>query len=223
MDLRYFAITNEKHIVWHRSFAKRSFEDVVLKYLLCNPPDQDIYYSEGDFSLHCLTVSGLSFIAVTDRNASRQKFRNLVVEVSRNFLSDGTRFQRAKSGGKDCLQQSYNLNLEDLMESPNSSKGNDSLDQLRNNVNTVTAVMQENTRLALQRGDRLNNLVSKTDELAASANQFQTTATKVARKTWWENFRMKLIIVGVVGGILLVIVIIILWQTGVFNSKSQHQ
>ncbi|VDP74806.1 unnamed protein product [Schistosoma curassoni] len=63
--------------------------------------------------------------------------------------------------------------------------------------------MQENTRLALQRGDRLNNLVSKTDELAASANQFQTTATKVARKTWWENFRMKLIIVGVVGGILL--------------------
>ncbi|CAH8639674.1 unnamed protein product [Schistosoma bovis] len=223
MDLRYFAITNEKHIVWHRSFSKRSFEDVVLKYLLCNPPDQDIYYSEGDFSLHCLTVSGLSFIAVTDRNASRQKFRNLVVEVSRNFLSDGTRFQRAKSGGKDCLQQSYNITLEDLMESPNSSKGNDSLDQLRNNVNTVTAVMQENTRLALQRGDRLNNLVSKTDELAASANQFQTTATKVARKTWWENFRMKLIIVGVVGGILLVIVIIILWQTGVFNSKSQHQ
>ncbi|CAH8667615.1 unnamed protein product [Schistosoma bovis] len=203
MDLRYFAITNEKHIVWHRSFSKRSFEDVVLKYLLCNPPDQDIYYSEGDFSLHCLTVSGLSFIAVTDRNASRQKFRNLVVEVSRNFLSDGTRFQRAKSGGKDCLQQSYNITLEDLMESPNSSKGNDSLDQLRNNVNTVTAVMQENTRLALQRGDRLNNLVSKTDELAASANQFQTTATKVARKTWWENFRMKLIIVGVVGGILL--------------------
>ncbi|CAH8664619.1 unnamed protein product [Schistosoma curassoni] len=168
MDLRYFAITNEKHIVWHRSFSKRSFEDVVLKYLLCNPPDQDIYYSEGDFSLHCLTVSGLSFIAVTDRNASRQKFRNLVVEVSRNFLSDGTRFQRAKSGGKDCLQQSYNITLEDLMESPNSSKGNDSLDQLRNNVNTVTAVMQENTRLALQRGDRLNNLVSKTDELAAS-------------------------------------------------------
>ncbi|XP_018644256.1 synaptobrevin, putative [Schistosoma mansoni] len=223
MDLRYFAITNEKHIVWYRSFTKRSFEDVVLKYLLCNPPDQDIYYSEGDFSLHCLTVSGLSFIAVTDRNASRQKFRNLVVEVSRNFLSDGTRFQRAKSGGKDCLQQSYSLNLEELMESPNSSKGNGSLDQLRSNVNTVTAVMQENTRLALQRGDRLNNLVSKTDELAASANQFQTTATKVARKTWWENFRMKLIIVGVVGGILLVIVIIILWQTGVFNSKSQHQ
>ncbi|VDO77614.1 unnamed protein product [Schistosoma curassoni] len=117
MDLRYFAITNEKHIVWHRSFSKRSFEDVVLKYLLCNPPDQDIYYSEGDFSLHCLTVSGLSFIAVTDRNASRQKFRNLVVEVSRNFLSDGTRFQRAKSGGKDCLQQSYNITLEDLMVS----------------------------------------------------------------------------------------------------------
>lgn len=57
-----------------------------------------------------------------------------------------------------------------FQESPNSSKGNDSLDQLRNNVNTVTAVMQENTRLALQRGDRLNNLVSKTDELAASVS-----------------------------------------------------
>ncbi|VDQ11397.1 unnamed protein product [Trichobilharzia regenti] len=51
-------------------------------------------------------------------------------------------------------------------------KGNGSLDQLRSNVNTVTAVMQENTRLALQRGDRLNNLVTKTDELAVNIFDF---------------------------------------------------
>lgn len=44
-------------------------------------------------------------------------FQHFNFQVSRNFLSDGTRFQRAKSGGKDCLQQSYNITLEDLMVS----------------------------------------------------------------------------------------------------------
>ncbi|KAK4474938.1 hypothetical protein MN116_002043 [Schistosoma mekongi] len=221
MSIYYFAISNEKNIICHHSIANRSFENVVCDYLKRGPTEQVMRFSQGNVSFHCLTVSGFSFIAATDQSACKQS-EDLVVEVSQNFLSDGIRLQTAKNGAKGCLQNSYGPVLEQFMLQFNSSKGNGSLDQLRSNINTVTAVMQENTRLALQRGDRLNNLVSKTDELAVRANQFQTTATKVARKTWWENFRMKLIIIGVVGGILLVIVIIILWQTGVFNAKSQH-
>ncbi|CAH8657664.1 unnamed protein product [Heterobilharzia americana] len=221
MSIYYFAIANEKNIVCHHSIANRSFENVVADYLRRIPPEQDICFSQGDVSFHCITVSGLSFIAATDQRASRQQSRKMVVEVSKNFCSDGTRLQKAKSGPEGCLQYSYGPTLQQLMLQFDSFKTNGELDQLRSNVNTVTAVMQENTRLALQRGDRLNNLVTKTDELAVSANQFQTTATKVARKTWWENLRMKFIIVGVVGGLLLVIVIIILWQTGVFSSKPK--
>nr|CAH8871888.1 unnamed protein product [Trichobilharzia regenti] len=115
MSLYYCAISNEKSILCHHSIANRNYENVVRDYLGRNPPEQDICFSQGDVSFHCITVSGLSFIAATDQVASRQQSRNLVVEISQDFCSDGTRLQKAKSGPEGCLQYSYGPTLQQHM------------------------------------------------------------------------------------------------------------
>ncbi|CAH8586666.1 unnamed protein product [Schistosoma turkestanicum] len=168
MSLYYFAITNEKNILCSHPITNDSFDSAVYSYLACHPTDQDICFNKDKVSFHCKTAQNLSFIAVTSQDTSRQQSKAFVDKVCDTFFKNSATLQTAKDGTERCLQSSYELILRDLMSRFDSFKENGSLNQLRSNVNTVTAVMQENTRLALQRGDRLNNLVSKTDELAVS-------------------------------------------------------
>lgn len=86
------------------------------------------------------------------------------------------------------------------------------LDQVQGQVNEVKVILKDNINKVLERGDRLDDLIGKTDDLQASADSFQRTSTRVARKYWWKNIKM-MIIIGVI--VVIIIVLIILFATNV--------
>ncbi|KAM3599628.1 uncharacterized protein V6R79_008818 [Siganus canaliculatus] len=85
------------------------------------------------------------------------------------------------------------------------------LDQVQSQVNEVKVILTDNISKVLQRGERLDDLIDKTDDLQASADSFQRTSTRVARKYWWKNIKMW-IIIGII--VLIVLILIILFATG---------
>lgn len=86
------------------------------------------------------------------------------------------------------------------------------LDQVQGQVNEVKVILKDNITKVLERGDRLDDLIGKTDDLQASADSFQRTSTRVARKYWWKNIKM-MIIIGVI--VLIIVILIILFATNV--------
>ena len=67
--------------------------------------------------------------------------------------------------------------------------------------------MQENLSKASQRGERLDALQDKTDNLATSAQGFRRGANRVRKQMWWKDMKMRIcIIVGII--ILLIIIIV---------------
>lgn len=67
--------------------------------------------------------------------------------------------------------------------------------------------MQENLQKASQRGERLDTLQDKTDNLATSAQGFRRGANRVRKQMWWKDMKMRIcIIVGII--ILLIIIIV---------------
>ncbi|XP_063334101.1 vesicle-associated membrane protein 8 [Pelmatolapia mariae] len=86
------------------------------------------------------------------------------------------------------------------------------LDQVQGQVNEVKVILTDNINKVLERGDRLDDLIGKTDDLQASADSFQRTSTRVARKYWWKNIKM-MILIGVI--VLIIIILIILAATKV--------
>ncbi|XP_031157157.1 vesicle-associated membrane protein 8 isoform X2 [Sander lucioperca] len=86
------------------------------------------------------------------------------------------------------------------------------LDQVQGQVNEVKVILKDNISKVLERGERLDDLIGKTDDLQASADSFQRTSTRVARKYWWKNIKM-MIIIGVI--VLIVVILIILFATKV--------
>lgn len=67
--------------------------------------------------------------------------------------------------------------------------------------------MRENINKVSQRGERLDSLQDKTDNLAVSAQGFRRGANRVRKQMWWKDMKMRMcLIVGII--ILLVIIIV---------------
>ncbi|KAK3687058.1 Vesicle membrane receptor protein (v-SNARE) [Vermiconidia calcicola] len=72
----------------------------------------------------------------------------------------------------------------------------DAVDKMRTNITKVG-----------ERGERLDALQDKTDNLATQANGFRRGANRVRKQMWWKDMKMRMcIIVGII--VLLVVIIV---------------
>lgn len=74
-------------------------------------------------------------------------------------------------------------------------------------IDDTVGVMRENINKVSQRGERLDSLQDKTDNLAVSAQGFRRGANRVRKEMWWKDVKMRICLVVVV--ILLILVIVI--------------
>ncbi|CAL5343144.1 unnamed protein product [Camellia sinensis] len=80
------------------------------------------------------------------------------------------------------------------------------LSKLKAQITEVKGVMMDNIEKVLDRGEKIELLVDKTENLQFQADSFQRQGRQLRRKMWFQNLQMKLMVGG---GILALI--IILW------------
>lgn len=93
----------------------------------------------------------------------------------------------------------------------------DKVQTLKDQVDGVKNIMTQNVDRILARGERLDDLMDKSEDLQAGAQHFKQTSQKVARSYWWKNVKLIVVIVVVV---LIIVLIIILLATGVIPVSS---
>ncbi|KAK4057385.1 ATP-binding cassette transporter snq2 [Microbotryomycetes sp. JL221] len=74
-------------------------------------------------------------------------------------------------------------------------------------IDDTVGIMRENINKVAERGERLDALQDKTDNLAQSAQGFRKGANRVRKQMWWKDMKMR-ILIGV-GIAVLVIVIVV--------------
>jgi hypothetical protein len=87
------------------------------------------------------------------------------------------------------------------------------IQDVRQQVESVQQVMAANVNAVLDRGERLDTLESKTDGLYGSAAAFSRQGAALRRKMWWQNVRAKLC-VGLSIGLVLVVLFALACYTG---------
>lgn len=65
-------------------------------------------------------------------------------------------------------------------------------------IEDVRGIMSENIERVLERGERIDLLVDKTDRLGGSARDFRVRSRGLRRKMWWKNVRLMALLVVVV-------------------------
>ncbi|KAK3335462.1 synaptobrevin-domain-containing protein [Podospora appendiculata] len=90
---------------------------------------------------------------------------------------------------------------------PAQAGGDDRTKKLQAQIDDTVGVMRENINKVSQRGERLDALQDKTDNLAVSAQGFRRGANRVRKQMWWKDMKMRMCLIG--GIIILILVIVI--------------
>ncbi|KIN01546.1 hypothetical protein OIDMADRAFT_54660 [Oidiodendron maius Zn] len=87
-----------------------------------------------------------------------------------------------------------------------AAPGNQRTAALQAQIDDTVGVMRENINKVSQRGERLDSLQDKTDNLAVSAQGFRRGANRVRKTMWLKDMKMRICLIG---GIILLLVVII--------------
>lgn len=82
-----------------------------------------------------------------------------------------------------------------------------SLGQIRGQVNEVTNIMRQNIASVLDRGEALEDIVTRANDLQATTDVFHRQTTHINRQLYWKNMRMRICLIVMVLSIFAVIII----------------
>ena len=69
---------------------------------------------------------------------------------------------------------------------------------VQNEIENVRGIMTENIERVLERGERIDLLVDKTDRLGGSAHDFRVRSRSLRRTMWWKNVKLMVLLLLVV-------------------------
>ena len=73
----------------------------------------------------------------------------------------------------------------------------DAVKNVQAEIENVRGIMTENIERVLERGERIDLLVDKTDRLGEGARDFRVRSRGLRRRMWWKNVKL-MVLVGVV-------------------------
>lgn len=104
---------------------------------------------------------------------------------------------------------SFNADLKNLMVDYGTTSGgrDDAISNAQREIDDVRGIMTRNIEGLLERGERIDLLVDKTDRLGGSAREFRVRSRGLKREMWWKNVKLMALLVLVLVLIILAIVI----------------
>lgn len=95
------------------------------------------------------------------------------------------------------LQGTFGPVVAELMDTYNTAPPVDELERAKGELAQVKDIMVQNVEQILSRGERIELLVDKTDEMAHQATAFRRGARTVRRQQFWRNQKIMLLSVAV--------------------------
>ncbi|KAK3294881.1 synaptobrevin-domain-containing protein [Chaetomium fimeti] len=183
---------------------------------------QKLTYTHGTHHIHYIAASpseypatqssagGLTYLVVSDSAAVNRRISfGFLVELRRRFLAayppESTDFADLPHYGS----ASFNGDTRSLMvEYGTTAAGrDDALGNVRREMDDVRGVMTRNIEGLLERGERIDLLVDKTDRLGQGASEFRVRSRGIKRRMWWKNVKLMALLAFVVVLIVATIVV----------------
>ncbi|XP_057480299.1 vesicle-associated membrane protein 722-like [Actinidia eriantha] len=164
-------------------------------------------YNCDGHTFNYLVEDGFTYCVVAAESAGRQ--------IPMAFL-DRTKedFTKRYGGGQVATAAANSLNREfgpklkeQMQYCVDHPEEISKLAKVKAQVSEVKGVMMENIEKVLDRGEKIELLVDKTDNLRSQAQDFRTQGTQIRRKMWFQNMKIKLIVLAILLAIIMIIVL----------------
>jgi len=192
----------------HTDPAHRGNFALVTRTLLRKIPGVDgrMSYIYGDYLFHYMVSSGMTYLCISDRTSPRLAAFTLLDNLKRDFTE--AYGDRARSAVAYSFNADFERTIAHHMDAANvvgESAGSEKISLIHEEIEQVKQVMIKNIELLLERGERIELLVQKTEELDLHAMQFHRSTRSLHRSFRCANLRLSIIILFFILAVLYVI------------------
>lgn len=175
---------------------------------------QKLPSSNNKFTYNCdahtfnyLVDNGFTYCVVADESAGRQLPMAFLERIKDDFVSKYGG-GRAATASANSLNKEFGSKLKEHMQyCVDHPEEISKLAKVKAQVSEVKGVMMENIEKVLDRGEKIELLVDKTENLHNQAQDFRTAGTQIRRRMWLQNMKIKLIVLGIVIALILIIIL----------------
>jgi len=207
MPILYALISREKSVLaeYTATSATGNFP-TVTRVLLAKIPVHDgkMTYVYDEYVFHYIVEGGICYLCMSDeKNKHRIPFAFLE-DIKQSFVGKYG-MEAPQIAIAFAMNEEFSPIIRQRMDFYNSEdadRGIDNIGMVKSQIEDVKGVMVQNIEKILERGEKIELLVDKTDRLNQQAYRFQSSSRDLRRAMYWRQMRCYVII-----GVVVVIVI----------------
>eukprot|EP01083_Nonionella_stella_P086679 240942_1 len=198
MPIIYSLVARSTHVLAeYTSGGLTGNFSTVTRVLLNKIPDEDgrMSYVYDSYVFHYLVSDELTYLCMADEEFGRVIPFNMLEDIKNRFVA--TYGDRGKTAIAFAMNADFGRVLQKQTEYYNSPE-RDKIAVVKEEINQVKNIMFENIDKVLERGDKIELLVDKTDRLDEHAFRFKKRSRRLKNAMWWKNLKMGLLLVFIV-------------------------
>uniref|UniRef100_A0A6Q2YM06 Vesicle-associated membrane protein 7 n=2 Tax=Protacanthopterygii TaxID=41705 RepID=A0A6Q2YM06_ESOLU len=201
MAILFAVVARGSTILAKHAWCGGNFLEVTEQILAKIPSENNkLTYSHGRYDYHTLKHTHK---CTFDTNFNRSRAFSFLGEVKKRFQT--TYGSRAQTALPYAMNSEFSSTLMVQMKH-HSSPPTDRLTEAQLQVDDLKGIMVRNIDLVAQRGEKLELLIDKTENLVDSSVSFKTTSRNLARAMCMKNLKLTVIVVTVSLVVLYIIV-----------------
>ncbi|KAL1918604.1 uncharacterized protein VTP21DRAFT_2626 [Calcarisporiella thermophila] len=197
MGIIYALVARGSVILAEHTDSTGNFTQATQAILDKIPPNNSkLTYVYDRYLFHYICEDGITYLCMGDDSFGRRIPFAFLQDLRNRFLSTYSLESAADAPhyGMNEFSRVIAKQMEYFSNNPNADK----IKQVQGEIEQVRDVMVQNIERVLERGERIDLLVDKTDALNQSAFAFRKRSTALKRSMWWKNTKLMVILVSVI-------------------------
>jgi len=198
-EISYALIANGRAVLTECSTSKGNFPQVTRQLLNKIPPKDDkISYIYDSHVFHYVVENKITFLCMADEEVDQTIAFNFLEAIKQKF--DTTYGDRRHKLIAYSIDIDFKRVLEKELKIANveAARGDSKITDINQTLAQVKETMHNNIHKVVERGERIEILVEKSDNLSSSANQFRTHSKTLKNQLWLQNKKYMCLLIVIV-------------------------
>eukprot|EP00295_Goniomonas_pacifica_P002062 CAMPEP_0175811836 /NCGR_PEP_ID=MMETSP0107_2-20121207/4056_1 /TAXON_ID=195067 ORGANISM="Goniomonas pacifica, Strain CCMP1869" /NCGR_SAMPLE_ID=MMETSP0107_2 /ASSEMBLY_ACC=CAM_ASM_000203 /LENGTH=215 /DNA_ID=CAMNT_0017123659 /DNA_START=12 /DNA_END=659 /DNA_ORIENTATION=- len=207
MSVVYVLVARGTTVLAEYTVTTGNFQQVTRLILEKVPTgdDQKAAFAYDDHVFHILVHRGFVFLAMCGQDFKRKLAFAMLDEIKNKFMLQFA--EEGRTAVAYSLTRQFNKVLKDQLDYFTQNPELDKTAKVRNEIEDVKGIMVENIDRILERGEKIELLVDKAEQMNEQAVKFRTVSRQLKQRMWWQNCKLIGIIVLITCIIVLIIVL----------------
>ncbi|KAF4322304.1 hypothetical protein BBO99_00004083 [Phytophthora kernoviae] len=194
MSIVYTLVARQQSVLCEHTDQSGNFPTVtraVLKHLAQHestaaPAASKSVFPYNEFNFFFLHDDGITYMCMAEERVHANVAFMMLAEMQKVFLE---RYTQQAQTALAYAMSSFNSTLDALMKKYDNYKVETPMSQVRQKMERVKTLMIDNVNQLMERGEKIELLVTRTNKLQQDAMKYEKSAKKLKNAFWWMNVK----------------------------------